>query len=74
MIGRIQGRLLEKTPPMILLDCHGVGYEIEVSMPTFYDLPEIGSEVTLLLILLFEKTLNCYLVLLLFKNVKYLDY
>jgi Holliday junction DNA helicase RuvA len=48
MIGRIQGRLLEKTPPMILLDCHGVGYEIEVSMPTFYDLPEIGSEVTLL--------------------------
>ena len=48
MIGRIHGRLLEKTPPMILLDCHGVGYEVEVSMPTFYDLPEIGSEVTLL--------------------------
>ena len=48
MIGRIQGLLLEKTPPMILLDCHGVGYEVEVSMPTFYDLPEIGSEVTLL--------------------------
>jgi Holliday junction resolvasome RuvABC DNA-binding subunit len=34
MIGRIQGRLLEKTPPMILLDCHGVGYEVEGSMPT----------------------------------------
>ena len=48
MIGRIQGHLLEKIPPMILLDCHGVGYEVEVSMPTFYDLPEIGSEVTLL--------------------------
>ncbi|MFL2980414.1 MAG: Holliday junction branch migration protein RuvA [Methylophilaceae bacterium] len=48
MIGRIQGSLLEKTPPMILLDCHGVGYELEVSMPTFYDLPEIGAEVTLL--------------------------
>ena len=48
MIGRIQGLLLEKTPPMILLDCHGVGYEVEVSMPTFYDLPEIGLEVTLL--------------------------
>ena len=48
MIGRIQGLLLEKTPPMILLDCHGVGYELEVSMPTFYDLPEIGAEVTLL--------------------------
>ena len=48
MIGRIQGLLLEKTPPMILLDCKGVGYEVEVSMPTFYDLPELGSEVTLL--------------------------
>jgi len=48
MIGRINGRLLEKTPPMILLDCNGVGYEVEVSLPTFYDLPEIGSEVTLL--------------------------
>ncbi|MAS00121.1 MAG: Holliday junction branch migration protein RuvA [Nitrosomonadales bacterium] len=48
MIGRIQGSLLQKTPPMILLDCHGVGYELEVSMPTFYDLPEIGAEVTLL--------------------------
>ena len=48
MIGRIQGCLLEKTPPMIMLDCNGVGYEVQVSMPTFYDLPEIGSEVTLL--------------------------
>ena len=48
MIGRIQGRLLEKTPPMILLDCNGVGYEIQVSMPTFYDLPEIGTEIKLL--------------------------
>lgn len=48
MIGRIQGRLLEKTPPMILLDCNGVGYEVEVSMPTFYDLSDIGSQVTLL--------------------------
>ena len=48
MIGRIQGRLLEKTPPMILLDCNGIGYEIHVSLPTFYDLPEIGSETTLL--------------------------
>jgi Holliday junction DNA helicase RuvA len=48
MIGRIQGRLLEKTPPKILLDCHGVGYEIEVPMTTFYELPELGNEVTLL--------------------------
>jgi Holliday junction DNA helicase RuvA len=48
VIGRLQGRLLEKTPPKILLDCHGVGYEIEVPMTTFYELPELGNEVTLL--------------------------
>ena len=48
MIGRIKGRILEKIPPHILIDCNGVGYEIEVSMTTFYDLPEVGSEVTLL--------------------------
>ena len=48
MIGRINGYLLEKTPPLILLDCHGVGYEIEVPMTTFFDLPDVGSEITLL--------------------------
>jgi Holliday junction DNA helicase RuvA len=48
MIGRIQGRLLEKTPPLILIDCNGVGYEIEVPMTTFYELPDIGNEITLL--------------------------
>lgn len=48
MIGRIKGRILEKIPPHILIDCNGVGYEIEVPMTTFYDLPEVGSEVTLL--------------------------
>jgi len=48
MIGRIKGHLLEKTPPLILLDCQGVGYEIEVPMTTFFDLPDVGSEITLL--------------------------
>ena len=48
MIGRIQGQILEKIPPHILVDCNGVGYEIEVPMTTFYDLPEVGSEVVLL--------------------------
>ena len=43
MIGRIQGKILEKIPPHILVDCNGVGYEIEVPMTTFYDLPEVGS-------------------------------
>ena len=48
MIGRIKGNLVEKIPPFILLDCQGVGYEIEVPMTTFFDLPDEGSEVTLL--------------------------
>ena len=48
MIGRIQGKILEKVPPHILVDCNGVGYEIEVPMTTFYDLPEVGNEVVLL--------------------------
>ena len=48
MIGRIQGRLLEKNAPQILVDVHGVGYEIDVPMSTFYNLPDIGQEVTLL--------------------------
>ena len=48
MIGRIAGTLLEKNPPHLLVDCHGVGYEIDVPMSTFYNLPAIGQPVTLL--------------------------
>jgi len=48
MIGRIKGRLIDKSPPIILVDCQGVGYELEVPMTTFYELPDIGNEVTLL--------------------------
>ncbi len=48
MIGRISGILLDKTPPLALIDCNGVGYECEVPMSTFYLLPEIGDKVTLL--------------------------
>lgn len=48
MIGRLKGYLVEKTPPFILLDAQGVGYEIEVPMTTFFNLPEVGSEITLL--------------------------
>jgi len=47
MIGRINGILLQKAPPTILVDCQGVGYEIDVSMGTFYNLPDIGEKVTL---------------------------
>jgi holliday junction DNA helicase RuvA len=48
MIARLNGLLLEKSPPHIVLDCNGVGYEVEVPMSTFYNLPEIGAKVNLL--------------------------
>ncbi|MCM1512237.1 MAG: Holliday junction branch migration protein RuvA [Oxalobacter formigenes] len=47
MIARISGTLLQKAPPAILVDCQGIGYEIDVSMGTFYNLPSIGEKVTL---------------------------
>jgi holliday junction DNA helicase RuvA len=48
MIGKLTGTLLEKNPPQILLDCHGVGYEVDVPMSTFYNLPAVGEKVALL--------------------------
>jgi holliday junction DNA helicase RuvA len=48
MIGRIAGTLLEKNPPHLLVDCSGVGYEIDVPMSTFYNLPSTGEKVVLL--------------------------
>lgn len=47
MIGRIAGTLLEKSPPHILVDCGGVGYELDVPMSTLYNLPELGQKVVL---------------------------
>ena len=48
MIGRIHGKLIEKHPPQIMVDVQGVGYELDVPMSTFYQLPATGAEVTLL--------------------------
>lgn len=48
MIGRITGILLEKNPPHLLVDCNGIGYEIDVPMSTFYNLPSTGEKVVLL--------------------------
>lgn len=47
MIGRLTGVLLEKHPPQVLLDVQGVGYEIDVPMSTFYELPALGAQITL---------------------------
>jgi Holliday junction DNA helicase RuvA len=47
MIGRLSGLLLQKKPPQILLEVQGVGYEVDVPMSTFYDLPAPGQPVTL---------------------------
>ena len=48
MIGRLSGTLAQKTPPQVLLDVHGVGYEVDVPMSTFFNLPALGETVTLL--------------------------
>ncbi|QWE20451.1 Holliday junction branch migration protein RuvA [Polynucleobacter sp. AP-Kolm-20A-A1] len=48
MIGRIQGTLVSVHPPRLLVDCHGIGYEVDVPMSTLYQLPSAGEKITLL--------------------------
>jgi Holliday junction DNA helicase RuvA len=48
MIGRLTGTLADKSPPQLLIDAHGVGYELDVPMSTFYNLPAVGETLTLL--------------------------
>jgi Holliday junction DNA helicase RuvA len=48
MIGRLSGTLLEKNPPQVVVDVQGLGYEIDVPMSTFYNLPVLGERVSLL--------------------------
>ena len=45
MIGRLTGLLLEKNPPLVIIDVHGVGFEVVVPMSTFYNLPAVGERV-----------------------------
>ena len=47
MISFLRGKLVAKAPPLLVLDVHGVGYEIEAPMTTFYELPALGVEITL---------------------------
>ena len=48
MIGQLTGQLAARNPPQVLIDCHGVGYDVDVPMSTFYNLPAVGETVTLL--------------------------
>ena len=48
MIGKLTGTLGDKNPPQVLVDCNGVGYEVDVPMSTFYNLPGVGDKITLL--------------------------
>jgi Holliday junction DNA helicase RuvA len=47
MIGRLSGRLIGKHPPMLLIDVHGVGYEVEAPMSTIFQLPPVGEAIVL---------------------------
>ncbi|MTD32977.1 Holliday junction branch migration protein RuvA [Paludibacterium denitrificans] len=47
MIGRLTGTLIEKLPPRVVVDVGGVGYEVDVPMTTFYQLPPLGQSTTL---------------------------
>ena len=68
MIGLLRGRILGKQPPQLLLDVHGVGYEVDTPMTTFYDLPAVGEEVTLFTHLVVREDAHV-----LFGFVKYAD-
>ena len=48
MIGKLTGLLAERNPPQVVVDCNGVGYEVDVPMSTFYNLPSAGERVSLL--------------------------
>jgi Holliday junction DNA helicase RuvA len=48
MIGRLTGTVAEKTPPQVLIDVNGVGYELDVPMSSYYHLPALGERATLL--------------------------
>ena len=59
MIGRLSGTLIEKNPPQITVDVGGVGYELEVPMSTFYNLPATGERVSLSTHLLVREDAHC---------------
>jgi holliday junction DNA helicase RuvA len=59
VIGRITGTLIEKNPPQITIDVGGIGYEIEVPMSTFYNLPAAGEKVSLYIHMMVREDAHC---------------
>jgi Holliday junction DNA helicase RuvA len=59
LIGRISGTLIEKNPPQITIDVGGIGYEVEVPMSTFYNLPAAGERVSLHTHLVVREDAHC---------------
>lgn len=72
VIGRLRGIVLEKQPPIVLLELQGVGYEVHMPMTCFYELPEIGQEAIVLHILLYVKMPNYCMALTISKKGRYL--
>lgn len=62
MIGRLRGILIEKQPPEVLIEVNGIGYEVQMPMSCFYELPNVGEEALFILTLLSVKMRNCYMV------------
>ena len=73
MIGRIQGTLVSVHPPRLLVDCQGIGYEVDVPMSTLYQLPQAGQKLHFLRTFKFVKMRSNFLALLLRQSVKHLD-
>ncbi len=73
MIGRIQGTLVSVHPPRLLVDCQGIGYEVDVPMSTLYQLPQAGQKLRFLRTFKFVKMRSNFLALLPRLNVKHLD-
>lgn len=60
MIATIRGKILQKNPPQVVVECGGLGYEIDVPMSTFYNLPNIGEEVFLETVMIVRETLSFF--------------
>lgn len=70
MIGRLRGIILEKQPPLVLLETGGVGYEVHMPMTCFYELPEAGQEAIVFTHFVVREMPSCCMVLTTNRNVR----